>query len=432
MNANQRTESNEQTLWTLHDQVGMTYDVFDEEIRRLLLEDFDYFVSRILTYSPLIDVIERRQGIRLEERFANTRRNIEVLPLIVEGVLETTLEERTHIMIDNFFYIHLESLFRPIEIGHMHPINRRAMIWLYLKPGDIFGSSRFQEQSVRIFYNLDDEQLMEEELLFLQTGLMDNVLTKVVVENEVAYIRIGNFAYYHEDNLLYDMHLLNLFFEKIEDYDHLIIDLRENRGGFDLFSRMIVAPLIAEPIEYRFHKFLSSNFYDKEAVYEAVNVGLEVVGISPQAVEIFESSEFITNRQMSNINYSDANQLGYAAEIFFEILPSLESREFKGEIWVLVDEWTGSAAEIAVIISQSSGFATVVGTNTAGVMPSASEIIILPNTGINVRFDFGYFTDDLGNSWEEFGIAPDYINRPGLNAFETVLELIYEKKLLRD
>jgi len=42
------------------------------------------------------------------------------------------------------------------------------------------------------------------------------------------------------------------------------------------------------------------------------------------------------------------------------------------------------------------------------------------------RFDIGYFTDSYGRSLEEFGITPNYLNRPSMDALQTVLAMIEE------
>jgi len=129
---------------------------------------------------------------------------------------------------------------------------------------------------------------------------------------------------------------------------------------------------------------------------------------------------------MSEFNTDDLELLDYVVVTPWIIEPVEVDFSFNGKIWILVDNMTASAAEFAVLFAMDTGFATVVGTNTMGVMPSATAMAVLPHTGIVFRFDVGYFTDAYGRSLEEFGITPDYVNRPGMDALQTVLAMIEE------
>ena len=129
---------------------------------------------------------------------------------------------------------------------------------------------------------------------------------------------------------------------------------------------------------------------------------------------------------MEYLNEHDKTSLAYVLEWEYKVEPFESGFPFSGKIWLLTNAQTASAGEMAVIETRSSGFATIVGTNTLGVMPSVTVIMHLPNTGLWQRFDTGYLTDAYGRSLTEFGIAPDYFNHPGKNALETVLAMIEE------
>jgi len=102
---------------------------------------------------------------------------------------------------------------------------------------------------------------------------------------------------------------------------------------------------------------------------------------------------------------------------------------FHGQIWMLVDENVFSAANQVAAFYKDTGFATLVGETTGGVSGSpaaaSSNYFILPNTGIIVRYDPAYVTTVHGRPLE-YGIEPHIFNRPGMDALETVLELIRE------
>jgi len=73
------------------------------------------------------------------------------------------------------------------------------------------------------------------------------------------------------------------------------------------------------------------------------------------------------------------------------------------------------------------GFATLVGeTVRGGFTFLRTTEFQLPNTGIIVAWDEDLLTDQYGRAFEEFPTEPHYFNRPGLDALETVLQLIEE------
>lgn len=214
------------------------------------------------------------------------------------------------------------------------------------------------------------------------------------------------------------------FFEYIQDYDDLILDFRLHSGGFAyFFEEVFMRPLIAEAVEIKTHYFASSGGHVTRAYYyDSLRRRSNSVLIKHDA------REFINERGMIYFNVEDLHHLSYAVEIT-EVLEPLENGfPFQGKIWMLISPATSSAGEEAVLFSQSSGFATVVGQNTRGVMYSDFMQVLLPNSGFYVRVDVGYYTDAYGRNLQEHGIAPDYFNRPGLNALQTVLAMIDERQ----
>ena len=69
-------------------------------------------------------------------------------------------------------------------------------------------------------------------------------------ENSLAMIQIGSFSY---DLIEKDQQTLTSFFEKVKNYDNLIIDIRGNTGGDDSYwKEYIVSYLIKKEIKYPF------------------------------------------------------------------------------------------------------------------------------------------------------------------------------------
>jgi len=96
---------------------------------------------------------------------------------------------------------------------------------------------------------------------------------------------------------------------------------------------------------------------------------------------------------------------------------------------MLIDAGCFSAASMVAEFYKNTGFATLVGEPTGGAIPSpsGSAFFVLPNTGIVIRYDPTLVVNRHGKPLE-YGTQPHYLNRPGMDALDTVLVLIAESK----
>jgi C-terminal processing protease CtpA/Prc len=126
------------------------------------------------------------------------------------------------------------------------------------------------------------------------------------------------------------------------------------------------------------------------------------------------------------MNENDRAMLDYIIPCPIKI-KSTGEQLFSGEVWILVNGSSASAVEYAVMYAMATDFATIVGSPTRGVTGGGlPAFFVLPNTGLVIRYDYGYFIGPTGRAIDEFGITPDYLNLPGKNALETVLHMIKE------
>ena len=275
----------------------------------------------------------------------------------------------------------------------------------------------FSAPSALWFYGIDPYEFDFDVELAEQLGFMnpDNVTTAIIEEGRIAYFHIASFL----NNLELDAETLFPFFEEIQDFEHLIIDLRGNMGGFvHWFPTNVAARLIDEPLSFEFTEFfiaseLTAGFFENP---HAVSGGISL-GIYP----IAERVEYLG---LTEFNPYDLALLDYAIVWQSAAVPAEDNTPFGGEIWLLVDGSTGSTSEMAAKFSTLTGFATVVGEPTAGVTQVTHAFVPLPNTGILFRIDLGYTIDQYGRSIEEFGVIPHIFNAEGLDALETLLSII--------
>ena len=423
-----------------------------EESRDLVLEDFDYLVEIILENTPSQGIFERRFNVSLKNYLAEMRETIynmdpieslhSVLmgeePEILSGEVPTEAREVAAHYLSSLL---LWFSFDIGGLGHLGPrdfpiyweqletvtaaFHQAEMIdGLLVIDGQAQLNARLEQlrfesftaESTLWFFgvDLDDLNLYREltDIGFREEG---NITTDIIEEDRIAYLHINNFG----NNPAFDSEMLFPFFEEVQDFEHLIIDLRGNGGGLaHYFPNYIVAMLIDEPLEVTKNEFFMSGEQSRQLAEYALASWF--VG---SAEEILPARDFVNNNDFPYFNEADLDLLAYVIPWYMEIEPRVDNIPFVGEIWLLVDRWSASASELAALISINSGFATVVGEPTMGVTGTMHMYVSLPNTGVLFRIDTGYTIDAYGRSFEEFGIIPDIVTS-GAGALRYVLGLI--------
>jgi len=260
----------------------------------------------------------------------------------------------------------------------------------------------------------------------LQTPEPNNVAFDILRPGHTAYMimRSMNNANYDADGAL-----IAEFLGTIGDFEHLIIDLRGNRGGSaSNFLQHVVSPLIDEPASFSYyvffkggsHNMLYDEIYLRDLQWQSAN-RLVLHADDPR----FPTDEILPS--LTEHNAADFAELSCGFRRGISVLPSADRRAFRGRVWILIDGRSISAAEISAALAKESGFATLVGAPTGGMFGGYTAAFIgLPNTGAIIRYDYGYVTDLRGRPLEELGVAPDVYNFPGMDALETALALIGE------
>jgi len=415
--------------------------------QEIALEDFDYLINMILEVAPTQNIIQRRSGLSAEEFFGLFRSFIEInIPLPSITFLQMEGDDRWVEAQTEDLYIAADYLMSLLTLmsgdlqalGHMGPqpqfiVQELFMALSYmvynspsledLEAATIadaevrFALSKYDTftTAARWFYGLNElEVYMDEEP---EIGTFDeyNIITYSIEPGEIAYLRINSFI----NNIDFDATFLFPFYEQIQNYEHLIIDLRGNGGGFVAsFPFNVLAMLIDEPVSFQYVEFFIASELTAELFVNPASMALGVL------YEMLPIAEFLQSNPMPAFNQDDFDLLDYAIIWQVDIAPVENSIPFGGEIWLLVDGESASASEMAALISMNTGFATVVGEPTAGVTGVVYTFAALPNTGIHFRIDLGYTVDSVGNSIEEFGITPQILTMPTLDAVQTVLALI--------
>ncbi|MBT9780132.1 peptidase [Clostridium sp. MCC353] len=235
-----------------------------------------------------------------------------------------------------------------------------------------------------------------------------NLTMKTITGPETcAYIKVNSFEDYFMEKDLPEIHA---FLESVKDYDHLIIDIRENSGGNTVYwEKAFVCPNISKTVNSRLVRMmrdteLTRRFYGSE--YE--NSFLDVQSV-------------IHDPQFSNLPGEDTAGLALARELTVTLQPEFHEKLFKGKIWVLISPNVFSSSEAFAVFCKDTGFATLVGQPTGGSDSGGAVWYELPNRHLLITFDVEYCLNADGSCNMEAGTMPDIESD---EALETVLELI--------
>ena len=276
---------------------------------------------------------------------------------------------------------------------------------------DIFLEA-FLHPSAIWFYGEVDMEADERDLIPAVPG---NVQTYIF--DDIAILRIDSFLVDES----YDEAIIVPFLYEIQDFAHLIIDIRGNFGGFMSYPIVqIFSRLINEPTVVSSHEFFVGSDLGLRVMQGMANLDTWDENRS----YVRPAAPFIEARGMIYFNEYDKARLDYVRVTYSVFHPCEYAFGFEGKIWLLVDQNSASASNMLVEMMQYTGLATVVGTNTSRVMSATHVYIALPYTGIVFRADLGYRTDGLGRSLEFYGITPDITIPLWADALDYVLALI--------
>ncbi|WP_159065829.1 S41 family peptidase [Gorillibacterium timonense] len=251
-----------------------------------------------------------------------------------------------------------------------------------------------------------------------------NVITRQLDGTKTGYIKIFSFGRSSKEA---DRSIIQEFMRKYgQDLDKLILDVRGNGGGEqDYWTDLLLRPLLKEPIDAEFDGAIKSRFKER-------------LGFRFTIYRKFVTST-LTNAKLYGVssvekiaNPSDLDDTWVTYRVNKHLTP-LDSFPFNGNVYVLIDGNSFSAADSFAMTMQKLKLGTLVGTPTAG---GDSEYLepyrfSLPNSGILFRLEPERNWNQNGQTNEIYGTQPDIRLQP--SEYPTEYPSDYEiDTLLRD
>ncbi|MFT3756746.1 MAG: S41 family peptidase [Pseudoxanthomonas sp.] len=259
-------------------------------------------------------------------------------------------------------------------------------------------------------------------------GKLPEVVTDIPLAGKVARVSVDMMGpnmllapdfYAALEDRLFD------FYEHIAGFPHLIFDVRGNPGGYTPFvERMLIGPHLDALVE-----LTGFVFFPSDAAGEQVKCCMDTF-YAQQRYPRMDIREMIDKGMLPDLDQDDAKMLGTGAfNHWMTFSPTARRSPFNGQIWVLIDEGTGSASEVFAILARQASVARIVGVQSGGNYSKSRGqgslfFFDLPSTGMVVTWDPAYFTDARGRHAHEHHVVPDHFNLPGKDALETVLSII--------
>ncbi len=179
---------------------------------------------------------------------------------------------------------------------------------------------------------------------------------------------------------------------KAAEVERLIIDLRGNPGGDNLFSDVMIAWFAKKPFRF-FSQF-------------KVKVSPESTRANEDRLQNDAAAAGLVSRQYAAM-YAKAKP-GETVDFELPLVPPREGERFDGKVFLLVDRQSYSNTVAVAALVQDYKFGTVLGEETSDMATTygAMEQFKLPKTGIAVGYPKAHIVRPNGNPRSR-GVVPD-------------------------
>ena len=191
-----------------------------------------------------------------------------------------------------------------------------------------------------------------------------------------------------------DMDKISDYLKSIQNYNSLIIDIRDNLGGSDEYWKSLVSIITDKTYSTKGYLFLNDESTNMKSYIKNFDFNFKPITELPSDIRKI-APEYINNlKGFDEINLKVAGKAKYP---------------FKGKIYVLVNDQVFSGAETFSIFCRDTKFATLVGSETLGDGGVSNPLCInLKYSGLIAIISSNMFMNKDGIIDEENPVQPDY------------------------
>ncbi len=332
------------------------------------IEDFEYMYDVIKNGYPYLDVNKRRNNVDW----------IENKDKYIKRIKNTKNDEA--------FIEEISSIVSELGNKHTQLIDNKNRYKLFKKAYaknnwyDFLDDKKVVDRynSIKPKIKITKEDLLKKELIL-----------EDVVKDKVGYMYLPSMPSSKECK----EKALN-YINNLDDYEALIIDIRGNGGGSDSYWQSIVSKLINNDIKIHGYRVYMNNSEIIKKYTDVRNLKLEPIENLPLHKEKAPKEVFKKFSDFERINYT--------------IKPK-NNLNFKGSIYLLIDENVYSSAETFSMFCKETKFATLIGQTTGGDGGGLDPVLFkLKNSGLIIRMASGMYLNKDGICDEEFKTTPDF------------------------
>ena len=306
--------------------------------RKDYIEDFNFAYDVLKNHYPFFEVNKKLYGIdwlnnkeKYEAYIAESKNDADFFSRMT-SVLDELHNRHTHLMPEDY------AMFMYVNY---YPTPKNA--WRH----DI--AKMYEKDNVRRRYNINNETVKK----YVDANIKrddevnktysKNLMTENIIKDKLAYIRISSLIGMEYINQ--DKDIVINYLNEIKDYPFLIIDIRGNGGGDSRYWQNFLLPkIIDKKYETKDYLFIKSGELYKK-IFEQMHFNKDVK-------TFLDNSSF--SRDVKDIlkdfdGYSDGGSI---------IEPSDDSINFKGKIYLLVDNGVFSSAEMLASFCKETKLAT--------------------------------------------------------------------------
>lgn len=345
--------------------------------KRMKVQDFEYMYDVINESYPYLEVNKRVNNIDWLSK----------KDIYLEKIKNTKNDEE--------FIAELSNILSELNNDHTHLINNSYLFNLLVSNYEKLG-----------WYNFSDDKAVKRRYENLGEKINNNktisneaLILKDVVEDKVGYIFLPQMMPRNKqlelDDIEEDIKEISDYIKTLENHKAIIIDIRGNSGGSDQYWIEVISRIIHD--EYNMGGYIL--FRDSKIMNDYIKVrNIEISSIEDLPKEIVKSGPPEITKEFKYFIESKRP------------VNSKDSINFKGKIFLLVDNSVYSSSESFSIFCKENGIATLIGETTSGDGGGYDPVLFkLKNSGLIVRMAGDMYLTDSAVCNEESKTVPDYI-----------------------